>query len=434
MGNVEKLSLCELYNILLAKNTIPKNIWPQILYSYDDNDIYRKINEYYALENNDSKDISNYEDIRILFAYARRKSRYELLSEYIKTTIAKVLYNGDYADLFTFNNVDQLFGDIFDEVRMYEEQFSGINGQLSKISKGKTIEIVKKILVSIDPSLEWLNIYSNMIKKNRIIYINELSDNERKKLRNKYGLNEIRLSDNSFIATKEDGNYLLLDYKGNIKDVINTLHEFIHYVMFLNGNFDISFMFEEFLSIFYELYAIDYLMNLGYSKMEGLLIFKERIMNAISVDKESFILRKCALFQLNNKLIDREMFIEFIKEAINNFNIIILINDEEVIIGSKNALEYADTLCDILLEKLIMNPDIFEKVGRYVIGTYLALWARESMKNDDRVLDIIKNYVDNIKDINPYDVFLKMGVPVNSIKLVDVGRNYLRRVRRKDDL
>ena len=42
MGNVEKLSLCELYNILLAKNTIPKNIWPQILYSYDDNDIYSK--------------------------------------------------------------------------------------------------------------------------------------------------------------------------------------------------------------------------------------------------------------------------------------------------------------------------------------------------------------------------------------------------------
>ena len=47
---------------------------------------------------------------------------------------------------------------------------------------------------------------------------------------------------------------------------------------------------------------------------------------------------------------------------------------------------------------------------------------------------VTKEYVDNIKDINPYDVFRRMGVPVNRMKLVDVGRNYLRRVRRRDDL
>ena len=38
MENVEELSLCELYNILLAKAVIPKENWPQALHYYDDID------------------------------------------------------------------------------------------------------------------------------------------------------------------------------------------------------------------------------------------------------------------------------------------------------------------------------------------------------------------------------------------------------------
>lgn len=429
MKKIEDMTLSELYILLLTKEVIEKEDWPILLFYYDDDDIYRKINKYYVLEYKESKDITNGDEREELYDYARSKTRYNVFTEYIKKALRSVIYDNNDMNLFIAANAEQLFSTIYDEVRMYEEQFINIDCELSKLTKEKVIEIVREILVVVDSSCEWVNIYDSLIKDNKIIYVNELNDKERERFRYKFGLDKISLSDNACISTEEE-TFLSLNYHGNIQDVVNTVHEFIHYVMAIKNNDEISFIFKEFLAIFYELYAIDYLLSIGYSKDEGLMIFKHRIEDVASKSRNTLLIRKCALRQLKGFKINKESFSECLRETILGVKVIVGEGNYQEKMNVDNFKKYVDTFCDLMLEDLIVDPNVLDYNGRYVIGTYLALWARESVKYDENILNVIKYYVENIRNINPYNVFLEMGVPVIDMKFINMGKDYKRKVKK----
>ena len=141
--------------------------------------------------------------------------------------------------------------------------------ELSKLSSNEVHQIIIDLLLEIDPNEEWLNIYLKARSTAHIIYTNELNDEGIKKLEQILGLTGLKTLDNVCLNIDTNESFVFLNYEGNISDVVFTMHELIHYI---NARCDdipnVNPMTREFPSIFYELYALNYLYKLGYSKEE----------------------------------------------------------------------------------------------------------------------------------------------------------------------
>ena len=112
-----------------------------------------------------------------------------------------------------------------------------------------------EILKKIDPTFEWLKAYEIAKKDGKIIYLNKLDNKQLEELKNKLNILSI---DNNCIILNDCTCYLALTYNNTLQDVINTIHELIHYIIETN-KVEVPKMLSEFFSIFYELYTIYYL-------------------------------------------------------------------------------------------------------------------------------------------------------------------------------
>ena len=386
MHNVDEMKLYELYYIVYVYSMYEDdNLVP-----YDMEYVWHKINDYYYQENDKLLDINKDDDLNILFNWTKDKCRYQLLDElmvHMFNRFINIEDNGvDNRDEFFINNIDMM-----EKIMSTGNNTIKIdNNSLLKLSKDKTITLVKEILLEIDPSSEWLRIYEEAIDKNKIIYLNELDKKGIIDLKKELGVDSLKYIDNSCLTLENGEKYIFLNYKGDISDVSTTIHEFTHYVSKYNHNEKETPILREFPAIFFELYALEYLKEIGCDETDIKLVNQHRIADTYMATMESRIFLYYLKMIMDNGVISEDLDKELIKD--NNY----MSEDYE-----KN--------CDDCIRDLIINPYVFFEIYPYVIGNYLANMGFERIKYDRQMLSIIKFMNDNLYKINPYDVFNILG-------------------------
>ncbi len=206
-------------------------------------------------------------------------------------------------------------------------------------------------------------------------------------------------------------NVININREFNYSDVRILVHEFIHYINSKNFISTKGYLFSEFLSIYFELYTIDYLIDIkGIPKNE--ISYNDRLLHIKDIseflDKHIVILlayEKFGAIDKNTiKLINENYLSENYTEEMFNSDCHNLLKGLQ-----KTEEEYKKSTIDVNEEELISTlASPFSKIYRYILGSLLAFYSRKYCNVEDivylnnHVIDydiIIKNISDVLKMI-----------------------------------
>ena len=223
----------------------------------------------------------------------------------------------------------------------------------------------REILESIDP--KYLTDYDNLIKSGELDfgYESEYKDSE--------------FSRNYIKNTK----YINLRREFNYQDVPNLIHEYVHYIN-AKDKFTLNrHLLTEFLPIYFEMYATDYLVDKGIDLNE--IYYKKRLLHTRGIVNR--------LYKLESPLLAYRYFGDLSNETYKLLN-------KNVMKINKSTF---DSECDNLLKYL--KCDDINKAGydiaydyRYLIGTALAFYARKNCTLQD-ILWLNDNINDELDDV-----------------------------------
>lgn len=244
-------------------------------------DIYKRAKELYQTENNDL--ISDEEVEKWIY----NKCCYGILDELLYNMIRKLNKSEIYEDQFMYYN----FPIIMDMMKEFLEDCEIDNNYNIKDLTNLTNEEIDKyicdILKEIDPSLEWLNIYTKAKNEGKIIDISNYSKDELKQLKIDLKLDKIP-SGNNCIVVDNENYYLILTLNNTLYDIISTIHELIHFII-TDNDINLPPILSEFFSIFYELYAVSYLHKKGFDINELFTIYQKLRIADLSLISSTFI-------------------------------------------------------------------------------------------------------------------------------------------------
>ena len=409
MENLKNLKLYELYYMVNVYSLYEEDVIP-----YDIEAIWKKIAIYYRKEFGTLLDINIENNRNILFNWLRSKTRYELLDELMLHVYNRLINKEDGID-----NTDPFFvNNIYPILKIMEEYNNKIasiiyktnNIKVSTITKKETISIVKDILTEIDQNNEWLDYYIEAINNHKIIYLNELTPEEEINLKNKIGLKSLKDIDNSCMLLDNNDTYIFLNYTNTIYDIPTTIHELIHYIIKKTnfGNTELPIL-REFPSIFFEMYAINYLRRLGYSEDELACINRSRLVDTFRVydDIKELMFYLIMIMEnghINEKITKKAYNKELnkikrklTKEELND----LLKEDEEFF----NASKKSNDSCDKCTYNLVINPYILFSYYPYIIGSYLADIGMKKINESKNILPMLKYMTEKISKLDAYDIF-----------------------------
>ncbi len=315
--------------------------------------------------------------------------KYKELNIYLND-IALYLQTNDF--FFTNNiiNICEANDDFYQH--FYEFDFEK-NYEENHLTFEEVFFLAREILESINP--DYLPLFDKLIQTGELDfdYDSELDD--------------------SYFTHTDDGinvhNFIDINREFNYTDVCSLIHEFFHY---LNGRGKTTInrhLLTEFISIYFENYAIDYLIKKGIPKTEidytmRLYSTFERAANFYyvetplicyftfgSIDDNSFDMLKKHIIALKKDVFDQEC-----NNLLNYFH-----RKEKYL--EMNELEYDE---EYLPEEFGLD---FSKNYRYFIGTLMAFYARSNCQmadilylnehvNDDDTIDLVdflgKAYID----------------------------------------
>lgn len=368
-GDIMKKKLYELYYIVLMSVLCKEYEAP-----YDMDIIWNDISEYYYKKNKVHVD-----DRWDLYTWLKNEARYDLLDDLMLQVFDKFANEGNTlnkADPFFITNIHTMKDIMLEQGKNINKNKKQDNVSLSRLNHQQVNSIVKDILREIDDEEEWLNIYESMEIEN-IVYIDLLDNSQKKSLEEMLGISLAKDDINTCVFLQNKG-YIFLTYTGTISDVVTTMHEVIHYISRYKNNFvEEEPTLREFSSIFYELYALDYLKKIGYSEQEINKINQDRLSDMTKLlNDASYLMDYLIMIMKYGK----------IKEKYDTF---------------QNKYLRADKC----INNLVINPYLLNDYYPYLIGNYLAVNAISRMKNDKLLLSMIKYITDNLPKIEAYDVF-----------------------------
>ena len=396
--NFYEMELYELYYLALVSQFYQD----KDIISVDIDELIKEVNKRYKEE------YGKYlEDEVALFKWISDRCRYRLLDELLVRLYDRFIniekgnkYEIDNTDIFFVNNIHEM-------KRIIEEEentaYNAINvleyKNRTNLNKWQVIDMVRNILQEIDLTGEWKLLYDEAIDNNLIIYLNELSSEEIDAFKKNNGI-DISLDDvkNACLFSQDGKMFILLSYEGYISDVAKTIHEVIHYISrYYNNNQKEKTILRELPSMFYEMYALKYMYELGYDSKEL---------------EETNIYR----------LIDTYESISDIKALVNY--LIILIEKGHITKDDieNEFIEYLDKLngkimeydyiekesnnrCDKCCDDLIKNPYMLFGYYPYIIDNYLASMAINKIDNDKFIFNFMKYITEHISTVCLEDVF-----------------------------
>lgn len=260
--------------------------------------------------------------------------------------------------------------------------------------------ITRKIISTIDPN--YLQYYDTLIDKG-FLEFNYEKDNR-----------SAFTTPFSYFETGKIA-YVTIDVNRefNYNDVFILLHEFIHYINLINTNinFQIRNDLTEFLAIYFEIYAIDYLINKGINNNEIETLSRIEILK-----------RNCNKFyNYENTLLSFQKF-----GPLSNYSITLLqkyyknIKTEDIQNEYKTIYENFTSTINKNKEKLKKDPSTLGKClsrkhfshnYKYIMATILALYARKYCKFQDVIK--LNNNLNKYENENFSQIFQSIGINLN---------------------
>ena len=439
MTKTEKDRLLELYTIIELSKIIYKS-QEKIELSRKETEIYEEINNLYLKENNKSYNKINDKSRNKLYEWAKEKSRNDLLNELIKIQINRlnekeelcgVIF--DNRDIFLGNNLYSLICILQKNLSPLSSHLDTNQQKLTKISPEERENNIKEILSEIDPTLDWLQIYYQAKTNNKIIYLNELTEFEKKQLFNKLELESFMPNDNACLNDQNGEPLILLKLTNNLKDIPTIIHELSHYITKIkNPTMKTQSTLKEFSSIFYELYSLDFLKRKGYKESDIIAINNMRTKNTKELLIRNELIFKYIKMYLKNSNITEEDDIKRDQLLKKILKLRISEEDKEElekgIPSFWNSKIYVHKECDSCIEDLLLQPYCMYKDYPYLIGYYLATNGMKALKKDPNLLYKIKYYTDNSSLIDPLEIFIKVGCDIETLKS---GKNYTSPIKKK---
>ena len=382
--------------------------------------LYQKINKFYKQEKKESIEEYNEITIKKLLDYAKEESRYPLINTCL-TSISKNLFefnNENYLDtrdLFLANNLESIYQLLQEDRKTYINQMISTNKEIPTIDSNEYDRIIYNILKEIDPTESWLSYYEELDCAGKIIYLDELSEEEKYRLEKSLDVN-INMLKNCCVEFEDI--MIFLESKTKLSDIPAFFHEFAHAISFNSKEEIIGKTTSEYPSIFYELYSINYLEKLGYSKEIVHEILNERYNYTIKIGKPFLLILKYLVLYVNQNGINKKDAINLQKEEINkvikleqnNPGIInfLIDNDPAFFEPTKKAKFEIDTCIKIIVK----SPQTFYENYKYLIGFYL---ARKALNNED--LNIIKYHTEHLKEIEAFKILEDLNINTKELNI-----------------
>ncbi len=205
----------------------------------------------------------------------------------------------------------------------------------------------------------------------------------------------------------------------NYNDVRLLVHEFIHYTNAKKYSTNFNYL-AEFLAIYFEFYAIDYLLDKGVNREEIDYLYRIKAIrrNSNSLFKYEIIL----LAYLSFGNLDSKTFTLLQKYLLN----------EEAEYSEKDFEKECTDLCKRLSKCEEENKDILEdnpkKIGyilgeeimaydyKYLLGTFLTILARKYSDLDSIVY--LNNHIFDYNDKSVYEICLSIGIDISDKDLI----------------
>ena len=402
MKPISEMNIKEIYSELLLNK---KYNLKEYLKEFNINDLYNRARELYKYENG-IEDISNEE----LEKWLHDKCSYDVLSDLLWVMLIKLK---DYEDKFMFYNFPVMIDLMYDFLESCKIDNQYNVKDFTKLTDEQIDKYICEILKKIDPTYDWLGIYETAKNDGKVLYLNNFNKEQLEELRTKLSLEEI-LVGNNCIALNDGNCYLALTYNNTVQDIINTIHELIHYIVKTN-KVETPPILSEFFSIFYELYTIYYLKEQGFSINELFTIYQKIRIADLALISLTFkplyhyftLLAKNRKISINDDLKHYEELLESLKKVgkiPNKYK-----NMQPIDLAYKKCDEYIKFLLD----------EEFYKMYPYIIGSYLTFEAFQ--KFNDKMLNNIRSFISTSGTIDPYDVFEIIGCDVENLELVRVG-------------
>ncbi len=422
--DINKLESYDLFGMLKIEKIFKDNNIP-VAIPYSNEEIYKRVKEIYeqqtgTIENDEEKlykwlEVTNrFPMLSILI--------YQFLSDFVNGNTLKPEFNTK--DPFLFANLKPLFEIALDHSYYCFQNRKKSEYKLSQISKEEIEYHARNILAQISP--EWLATYERLQDERRVVYLDELSEEQRKEFMAKYGLDT---SLTNFI-TKIEGKYVIfITRKYTLYDVTSIVHEFAHYVSMSAKEEKLPRILSEFYSIFYEMYATRYFLSQNYSEEEVEALYDDRISNINDLILYSLPLFDYFIIFLEDGLISEERMIKKAEETIQ-LTVKAVSSDVLEMIKAKtpsalDPVRMACDKCDSYLETMLLSPDLVYESYVYIIGHYLSTNAFDKMAKNPGVRDDILNKIRLLAErkieMDPYDIFLLCGVDNEKTKIQRVG-------------
>jgi len=203
----------------------------------------------------------------------------------------------------------------------------------------------------------------------------------------------------------------------NYSDVVSLVHEFIHYTNGKNKRSNNRYLLTEFLSIYFEMYAVDYLIEKGIPIDEigvyDRLVWTNGHSNSLYKYEMIFLayekfgcIDESTINYLNKYFspISKEVFdiecqdlLQTISKAESNYRMDIMY---------EKKFDFYDFFCE--------HCSMFYRNYRYLLGTLLAFYAREYCEIEDIIYlnDHIND--DNLGKLKMVDLLKRIGVDIKS--------------------
>ena len=323
--------------------------------AYYDND-YQQLHSY-LIESKEEKD----EEI---LAWLNDNYRFELLDFLIENQSTYQIEDNKLEE------IEDMIDITLDEMDVLEEK-----GEYQTISypmtKEETYHITKEFLATIDPTLSWLELFTQAEKEHK--FIEELDT---------WQTFEI-----------EDEQYINTPLTNTLEDPISLVHTFIDYISCIKTNTKTKdYKIGKLPSIFFENLMCQFLIQKGYPKEEINKYQQNRLLRVVEHCEEI----EDILYYMEIKAKGNPITLEEGKKLYNNENL----NDTSL-------TQLAVEICDVTINNLLWFKDMIPEVYPYILGKrYADILTDEYVTNKD-ILPQMINLTETLKEKTTKEVLNK---------------------------
>lgn len=283
-----------------------------------------------------------------------------------------------------------------EEMSIIENSFTDFTKITYPMSKEQSMEVFKKFLIKIDPSLSLLNLAIKAEQEGRLI------DRKRdKRVLHTYQIQRYPYNP-VFTTSQDEQGYIYIPWTNTVDDVISLVHEFFHYVINKNKHI-IQYELIEFPSIFFESLACEFLLQEGYPKEVVEEIKRNRRIS--TVNNANDIIEMATLMKLYN----RDMTITMEDD--------IALLDCDFPIPREEQEMFAIRNCDRRNQLLVEAPNFVTENFPYIIAQKYSDVLMSALPDNPNIIPNMLSLLKEFETVSTTNLLEKVGIlPKNKTK------------------